>query len=124
MYLTQSILMNYSNLTKLLSFLVFQFIVLSSATSQCGGLHIAGVIDGPLTGGIPKGVQVCANAPIADLSIYGIGAANNGGGTDGQEFTFPAISLAVGECFFVASEATAFESVSYTHLTLPTICSV
>ena len=31
---------------------------------------------------------------IADLSIYGVGVANNGGGTDGQEMTLPALAMA------------------------------
>ena len=75
---------------------------------QCTTLYIAGVIDGPLAGGTPKGVQFCANAAIADLSIYGFGSANNGGGSDGQEFTFPAVALNAGDCIWVASEATNF----------------
>jgi len=76
--------------------------------SQCGNLYISGTIDGPLTGGLPKGVRVCANADIADLSIYGLGSANNGGGSDGQEFTFPARKVYSGDCIWVASESTQF----------------
>ncbi|MGB0914546.1 MAG: immunoglobulin domain-containing protein, partial [Crocinitomicaceae bacterium] len=52
-------------------------------------LIITGVFDGPNTGGTPKGVELYILNDIADLSIYGIGSANNGGGTDGEEFTFP-----------------------------------
>ena len=52
-------------------------------------LVITGVVDGPLSGGVPKAVELYARTDIADLSTFGIGAANNGGGTDGQEFTFP-----------------------------------
>jgi len=77
-------------------------------TAQCGNLYIAGVVDGTLTGGIPKGVQFCASGDIADLSIYGFGSANNGGGSDGEEFTFPADALSSGECVWVASEASSF----------------
>ena len=51
---------------------------------------ITGVFDGPLTGGIPKAVEVYVVSDVADLSIYGIGSANNGGGSNGEEFTFPA----------------------------------
>jgi len=75
---------------------------------QCGNLYIAGVVDGPLSGGTPKGIQFCANGNIADLSIYGFGSANNGGGTDGVEFTFPADALSNGDCIWVASEAANF----------------
>lgn len=71
-------------------------------------LMITGVIDGDLTGGLPKAIQLTALNDIADLSIYGVGSANNGGGTDGQEFTFPAIPLAAGTTIYVASEITSF----------------
>jgi hypothetical protein len=71
-----------------------------------GQLAISAVYDGPLTGGLPKGVELYVVENIADLSIFGIGSANNGGGTDGQEFTFPAVSAASGSYIYVASEAT------------------
>jgi hypothetical protein len=51
------------------------------------GLMITGVLDGPLPGGLPKVIELYAFADIADLSIYGVGSANNGGGTDGEELT-------------------------------------
>lgn len=76
--------------------------------TQCGDLYIEGVIDGPLGGGTPKGFHFCASAAIPDLSIYGIGVANNGGGSDGQEYTFPADALASGDCIWVASESPNF----------------
>ena len=49
-----------------------------------------------------KAVHVVANEDIADLSIYSLGVANNGGGTDGPEYTFPAISLSEGDDVLVA----------------------
>jgi len=49
-----------------------------------------------------KAVHVVANADIADLSIYSLGVANNGGGSDGPEYTFPAISLSEGDDVLVA----------------------
>jgi hypothetical protein len=76
--------------------------------ASASDLIITGVIDGPLTGGLPKAVEVRACADIADLSIYGLGSANNGGGTDGEEFTFPADSAVEGQFIYVASEATGF----------------
>ena len=79
----------------------------SFGKSQCD-LYISGIIDGGLSGGLPKGVLLCANNNIADLSQYGIGSANNGGGSDGEEFTFPSVSLSAGQCIWVASESTAF----------------
>lgn len=72
-------------------------------------LVITGVFDGPLSGGVPKAVEVYVVSTVADLSIYGIGAANNGGGTDGQEFTFPAEGASAGTYLYVASESAGFE---------------
>jgi len=71
-------------------------------------LIISAVYDGPLTGGTPKGVELYVAADIADLSQYGLGAANNGGGSDGEEFTFPAVAATAGSYIYVASEATQF----------------
>ena len=73
-------------------------------------LIITTVFDGPLTGGIPKGVEVFVTADIADLSVYGLGSANNGGGTDGQEFTFPAGAATAGDYLYISQETTAFTS--------------
>ena len=89
-------------------------------------LLITGVIDGPLTGGLPKAVEFYVLNDIADLSIYGFGSANNGGGTDGQEYTFPADSATAGDFIYVATEETEFTSFfglapNYTHGTAPSI---
>ena len=86
------------------------FLLLCFLTSISFGqdLIITGVIDGPLTGGIPKAVELYVANDIADLSIYGLGSANNGGGSDGQEFTFPADAATAGSFIYVASEDTAF----------------
>jgi hypothetical protein len=73
-------------------------------------LVITGVVDGPLTGGVPKAIEVYALNNIADLSVYGLGSANNGGGTDGEEFTFPAVAATAGQFLYVASESTGFTS--------------
>ena len=71
-------------------------------------LVITGVVDGPLSGGVPKAIEFYAINNIADLSVYGWGSANNGGGTDGQEFTFPAVGVTAGSHIYVASEAAGF----------------
>lgn len=51
-----------------------------------------------------KAIHLVANQDIADLSIYGVGTANNGGGTDGKEYTFPAISVSAGDDILLARE--------------------
>lgn len=73
-------------------------------------LALTFVIDGPLSGGTPKAIELYALQDIPDLSVCGIGSANNGGGTDGQEFTFPADAVAQGDFIYVASEATQFNA--------------
>jgi len=86
------------------------FLVHHNVSSQCGNAYIAGVIDGPLAGGTPKMIQICANADIADLSIYAVGSANNGGGSNGEEFSFPVMPLASGNCVTIASESTEYNN--------------
>jgi len=63
------------------------------AAATDGDLVITGVIDGPLSGGLPKAIELYAVNDIADLSIYGVGSASNGSGSDDVEFTFPADSV-------------------------------
>ncbi|QCX00111.1 T9SS type A sorting domain-containing protein [Aggregatimonas sangjinii] len=72
-------------------------------------LLITGVFDGPLTGGVPKGVELYVTDDITDLSSYGLGSANNGGGTDGEEFTFPTVSATAGSFIYVSSEVPGFQ---------------
>mmetsp|Transcript_15243 Transcript_15243/g.21663 ORF Transcript_15243/g.21663 Transcript_15243/m.21663 type:complete len:484 (-) Transcript_15243:209-1660(-) len=73
-------------------------------------LIITGVIDGPRTGGLPKAVELYATADIPDLSLYGIGFANNGGGTDDIEYTFPSQSAAAGSFLTVSKETVEFQA--------------
>ena len=72
-------------------------------------LLLTGVFDGPLMGGTPKGVELSATCAIPDLSRYGLGSANNGGGSTGVEFNFGAGSLSAGAFVYVSSEADKFE---------------
>ncbi|WP_224485394.1 Ig-like domain-containing protein [Robertkochia aurantiaca] len=57
-----------------------------------------------------KAVHLVANEDIADLSVYGIGVANNGGGTDGRELDLPAISVLAGDNILVAREPALLEA--------------
>ena len=81
---------------------------ISSAAS--GQMIITAAFDGPLSGGTPKGVELYVLEDIPDMSQYGIGSANNGGGTDGVEYTFPVGNVAAGTFLYVATEATNFET--------------
>lgn len=83
---------------------------LALGLAQASDLVITGVIDGPLTGGVPKAIELYATADIADLSIYGISSANNGGGATGApEFALSG-SATAGQFLYVASEETEFSS--------------
>ena len=73
----------------------------------CSPVQLQGVSallwDGSGTNG-GKAVHVRINRDVADLSQYSLGVANNGGGTDGIEYTFPAEVAAEGDHILVARE--------------------
>lgn len=62
-------------------------------------LDLIGVIDFTVPSGTVDGkaLHFVALSDIADLSIFGGGTANNGGGSDGQEYAFPMIAVSAGE---------------------------
>ncbi len=70
-------------------------------------MHLQGILDLGLSGSSGKAVHVAVDSAIADLSDFGIGIANNGGGTDGQEYTFPAASAQAGEHILVVRDSAA-----------------
>lgn len=81
--------------------------VLGELTSD---MVITGVFDGPLTGGTPKVIELYVIRDITDLNVFGVGNANNGGGSDGQEFTFPNVTASVGDYIYIASELPDFNT--------------
>ncbi|MDH3645190.1 MAG: lamin tail domain-containing protein [Gammaproteobacteria bacterium] len=84
--------------------------MVASAPLAASDLVITGVVDGPLSGGLPKAIEVYALNNIVDLSVYGVGSANNGNGGGVQEFTFPAVAVTAGSFMYVASESAGFTS--------------
>lgn len=88
-----------------LGFGIFAASVLSTASAD---LLITAVYDGPLSGGTPKGIELYVENDIADLSAYGIGSANNGNGSNGEEFTFPTMGATAGSFIYVTTNDTAF----------------
>ena len=75
---------------------------------ECNALVLSAIFDGDLSGGLPKGVELYVLQDIPDLSVYGLGSATNGGGTDGVEFTFPADAAAAGSYIYVTTNQDAF----------------
>jgi len=69
-------------------------------------LIITSVFHNLFPSGNPHGVEVYAARDIQDLSIYGIGVANDGGGSDGIEYTFPNISVSQGTFLYVTNDST------------------
>ena len=86
----------------------YKWATCNSCSNQPSGdsLVLAGIIDFTVPGGGSSGkaIHVRAVQNISDLSIFGIGVANNGGGSDGQEYTFPSISVTAGDEILLARD--------------------
>ena len=96
------------------------------AGATTGDLVITGVVDGPLPGGLPKAIELYVANDIPDLSIYGVGSANNGNPSTGPEFTFPAVAATAGDFIYLASEIPGFTAFfgfapDFTNATAPNI---
>ena len=59
-------------------------ILWGSDGSLSNALRLRGVMDFDLSGSDGKAFHLYAQQDIPDLSVFGIGVANNGGGSDGQ----------------------------------------
>lgn len=80
-------------------------------TLYANDLIITGVADATLTGGTPKVVEIYAVNDVDNLSVCSIGSASNGGGSGGEEFTFPATdSIKAGEYLYIATESVNFNT--------------
>jgi len=100
--------------------ILLSLLLLIGASINAQDLIITAVYDATLTGGTPKGVELYVLNDISDMSIYGLGSANNGGGSDGEEFTFPADSYTAGTFIYVSYETVNFNAwfgfnPNYTH---------
>ncbi|WCO01384.1 T9SS type A sorting domain-containing protein [Psychroserpens ponticola] len=92
---------------KKLYFLMVTLLVTSLTFGQ--DLVITGIIDGPLPGGYPKGLELYVVNDIADLSVYGIERAGNGDAPTGtQTYTFPADSYTAGDFIYISAEIPYF----------------
>ena len=75
-------------------------------------MMLQGIIDFtvPEGGSSGKAIHLYVNEDIADLAQYGIGVANNGGGTDGQEYTFPTAAPTAGQHILVVRDQAAMDA--------------
>ena len=74
-------------------------------------LIITGIIDGPLTGGFPKAVELyCLNdIPSAELARYQLAINNNGGGLPFNSVSnIDATSLTAGDFYYISQETSGF----------------
>ena len=79
-------------------------------TPLTNAMVLTGVFDAQPGGAGAKGIELQVTQDIPDASIFGVGSANNGGGTDGVEFTFPAVALTAGTCVHIAADSTLFNA--------------
>ena len=86
--------------------------VVVNALSTPNSLTLTSIMDltTPSAGNTGKALILTANQSISDLSIYGFGSATNGGGSDGQEYTFPAVSLSAGQHIIVCRDSIALSN--------------
>ncbi len=77
---------------------IFKSVCFETCSQCAGGLSLKGITDFKTSvGGISgKSIHLVADSNISNLSIYGIGVANNGGGSNGQEYRFPSIPVLKG----------------------------
>ncbi len=71
-----------------------------SQPSNANALQLQGIISfqtGLDSSNRERAIHLFANEDISDLSVFGIGIANNGGGSDGREMNLPAISVSAGD---------------------------
>ena len=73
---------------------------------------ITGVMDGSLSGGVPKVVELYVLKNINDLSLFGLSSITNGAGSSAGniEYTFPGTSVSAGTYIYIATETTGFNT--------------
>ena len=76
-------------------------LLLSPLLADDSSLIITGIVEGSLTGGNPKALELYALKNISDLSSYGIGITSNGNGATGVDYTFASDSVTSGDFIYV-----------------------
>lgn len=85
-------------------------IAIFTASSKAD-LILTGIVDGSLSGGTPKAIELYVLNDILDLSLYGVELVSNAGSTANAAETFFSGSATAGSFIYVASEAVQFQNV-------------
>ena len=86
----------------------FTMTIIDDDAPITNALVLTGVYDThPDNAGV-KGIELKALTDIPDLSIFGVGSASNGNGSDGVEITLPNFSANEGDCIYIATDSTDF----------------
>lgn len=83
-----------------------------SCAYPSGALDLVGVIDFTVPGGgsAGKAIHLVALEDIADLSVFGIGVANNGGGSDGEEYSLCSEAAMAGDDILIVRDEVVMAS--------------
>jgi hypothetical protein len=73
-------------------------------------LLITGIIDGPLSGGQPKSLELYVGQDIADMSVFSLELYFNGSTSVGSTFNFPAVAVSAGTFLYITGDATGFSN--------------
>ncbi len=84
---------------------LFSALLISFGVSAQSDLVITGVMDGPLSGGTPKVLELYVMSDVADASTYSVYRYSNGGTSAYSVYTFPAIALTAGQHYTIASDS-------------------
>jgi hypothetical protein len=95
-----------SNLDKLM-FIDEASFAYASAAAPSSDLALQGIIDIDVSVGVGKAVHLLATADISDLSVYALGSANNQQGTDGAEYSLPAVAVTSGQHILVTNSSSS-----------------
>ena len=87
---------------------LFSMLLIAFWVSAQSDLVITGVMDGPLSGGTPKVLELYVMSDVADASAYKVYRYSNGGSSASSVYTFPAIALTAGQHYTIASDSAKY----------------
>ncbi len=76
-------------------------------------LVITGIVDGNLSGGSPKFVEVVATEDIADLSAFSLQLFANGSASPNNTNALPSVALSAGDAFYIVASNPAQQLIDF-----------